>query len=146
MKAFAGLAVISAFIFPEPELAEYIKAWMYSLINEREIGPYARTILINVINSSLPKFNKPYWVPSKLEINNLLRFENKLSLEIKFQSGNLASKTFMVPHTSTVQYIMDQVYSQPQMEQLTDKYSFWLYKSLDSIKLSEDIALPREAV
>ena len=119
---------------------------MYLLVNDKELGVYSQRILLNIINSEQPDFSKPFWVPSRKEIKDLLKFENQITLDIKLHLTALPTKSFTVNHTCTVGQLMEQVYALPQMAQITDKYSFWLYKSSESIKANEDIALSHESL
>jgi len=146
LLAFAGLALISTFILPEPELINYAKAWMFNLISDQQIGVYAQRILINLLNAENPEFIKPHWVPSKKEIKDLLK-DNKINLEVKFQIGGaLTSKTFTLPHICKVNQLMEQIYNLPQIAQLIDKYTFWIYVSSETVKATEDKALYQEAM
>src|SRR5687768_11516807 len=101
---------------------DYVKAWMYSLINEKEISTYVRRILLNLLNAELPEFVKPSWLPSKREIKDLLKLENKIAIDVKFFTGTLQTKTFTLPHTCTVQQLMEQIYALPQLAQIIDRF------------------------
>jgi len=120
---------------------------MYNLIGDPHIGIYAQKILINLLNAEKPDFVKIHWLPSKKEIKDLLKLDNKISLEVKFQiGGTLTSKSFTVSHICKVSQLMEQIYNLPQMSQLTDKYAFWLYLSSETVKSTEDKALFQESL
>jgi len=127
-------------------MRDFVKSWMYLLVNDKELGIYSQRILLNILNSELPEFSKPFWVPSRKEIKDLVKFENQITVDIKLHLGTLPTKSFTLSHTCNVGQLMEQVYALPQMAQITDKYSFWLYKSAESAKAIEDVALPQEAL
>ncbi len=119
---------------------------MFNLISDQTIGKYAQKILTNLLSSEEPSFAKPFWLPSKKEIKDLLKQDHKILIEVTFQIGNQSSKSFTLPHFSKVEHLMEQIYNLSQISSFLDKYAFWLYLTVEESKASEDKALPQEGL
>ena len=116
------------------------------MANHPDLSHYINRILINLANNELPDFKRIYWIPSRQEIRDLIKYENKIVVEVRFQTGNPPAKSFTIPYNATVRQLMEQVYSSPQLNQLIDKYTFWLFKSSEATKSQGDIALFHETM
>jgi len=136
------LCVLSYFIHPTAEFREYVKGWLYSVMEVPEIQPYVRRALLNIINGEDPAYNKPYWIPSKKEIRSLMSGSDTIELTITFQWGG--QEVMEVPHTTLVEEVMRKLYNVKALDEFIDKYTFWIYVAVKGQSNEEDIALAKD--